>query len=107
MPKVLSKEQRLSRSSDFKSTVRMGTRKKAGNFVLYRAQVEGGDTKVGFIVGKDVGNAVARHRLSRQLRHIVRQLPPAPAGTNSVVRCLPGASKSTFQEMQRSLASIW
>jgi ribonuclease P protein component len=104
---VLPKEQRLKRSGEFKFTVRTGARKKAGGLVLYRAEVAGDEVKVGFIVGKDVGNAVTRHRLSRRLRHIVRELPTAPKGTHSVVRCLPSASTSSFKEMFRWLESIW
>lgn len=104
---MLPREQRLKRTTEFRSTVRTGIRKKAGSFVLYRKQVDGELSRVGFIVGKDVGNAVTRHRLTRQLRHVVKELPPSPQGSNTVVRCLPGAENLDFDQIKKSLSSIW
>ncbi len=48
--------------------------------------------RAGFVVGKVVGNSVQRHRVVRQLRHLTAaQLSALPAGTDLVVRALPGA----------------
>ncbi len=60
--------------------------------------------RVGFVVSKAVGNAVVRHRVTRQLRHLVRQrLDRLPAGTLAVVRALPPAAPATSAELGRDL----
>ena len=49
--------------------------------------------RAGFVVGKVVGNSVQRHRVIRQLRHLVRdRIAQFPAGTEIVVRGLAGAA---------------
>lgn len=61
--------------------------------------------KVGLVVGKSVGNAVQRHRVSRQLRHASRDvLPELRCGELLVIRALPGsrdAATSTLQDELR------
>src|SRR6185369_5030185 len=43
--------------------------------------------RVGFVVGRTVGNSVTRHRTVRRLRHLVRdRLGRLPAGSILVVR---------------------
>ncbi|WP_092627946.1 ribonuclease P protein component [Actinopolyspora mzabensis] len=60
--------------------------------------------RVGFVVSKAVGNAVVRHRVSRQLRHLMRdRLPALPSGTMVVVRALPPAAAATSAELGRDL----
>lgn len=104
---MLPRQTRMNRAVDFKATVTSGARKKAGPLVLYRREVDGSQVKVGFIVGKEVGNAVARHRLQRRLRHLVRSMPSAPIGTHTVVRCLPGSAELSFAEVSKKLSSVW
>jgi ribonuclease P protein component len=59
-------------------------------------------SKVGFVVSKAVGNSVVRHRVSRRLRHVVRdRLAALPAGTSLVVRALPAAADATSDELAR------
>ncbi|WP_017972644.1 ribonuclease P protein component [Actinopolyspora halophila] len=60
--------------------------------------------RVGFVVSKAVGNAVRRHRVARQLRHLMRErIAVLPAGTLVVVRALPPAAASTSEELARDL----
>jgi ribonuclease P protein component len=57
-------------------------------------------TRVGFVVSKAVGNAVVRHRVSRQLRHLMRdRLAVLPAGTDLVVRALPPSAEASSRDL--------
>ncbi len=52
-----------------------------------------GPVQVGLVVGRSVGNSVVRHRVARQLRHLMRdRLPAFAAGTMLVVRAQPSAA---------------
>jgi len=63
-----------------------------------------GPALVGFVVGRAVGNAVVRHRVQRQLRHLCRdRLPLLPSGSALVVRALPGAADAGWAELGRDL----
>jgi ribonuclease P protein component len=51
---------------------------------------------VGFVVGRAIGNSVRRHRVARQLRHLVLdRLPRVPAGAHLVIRALAPAADRT------------
>ena len=64
--------------------------------VVHAGRVDGSDgTRVGFVVSKQVGNAVVRNRVKRRLRHLAAdQLPSTPPGLDLVVRALPAAATS-------------
>jgi ribonuclease P protein component len=49
--------------------------------------------RVGFVVSRAVGGSVVRHRVLRQLRHLVRdRLQLLPPGANLVIRVKPDAA---------------
>jgi ribonuclease P protein component len=57
-------------------------------------------TRVGFVVSKAVGNSVVRHRVSRRLRHLMRdRLGTLPTGCSLVVRALPAAAAASSAEL--------
>jgi ribonuclease P protein component len=81
---VLPAQARLRRRPDFTVVVRSGRRAGRPTMVVHYLPVRpvaqaGGplDTpagpRAGFVVGKAVGNSVCRHRVTRQLRHLVRE----------------------------------
>lgn len=54
--------------------------------------------RAGLVVGKAVGNAVTRHRVSRQLRHLLAtRITSLPAGSRIVVRAGPAAAAPQAQ----------
>jgi ribonuclease P protein component len=60
--------------------------------------------RAGFVVGRTVGNSVCRHRVTRQLRHLVRdQLHRLPATADLVVRARPEAGSADFDVLARDL----
>lgn len=74
--------------------MRRGRRVTSPHLVLhYMTRSECLPPRAGFVVGKVVGNSVQRHRVIRQLRHLVRDRMAAfPPGTEIVVRGLTGAA---------------
>ena len=68
------------------------------------AQGSSEHTKVAFAVGKNVGNSVVRHKVTRQLRHAISPLiGNFPDGSHVVVRALPGAREANFIQLSENL----
>jgi ribonuclease P protein component len=107
-PTVLPRPNRMRRSEDFRRTVRRGVRIGRPTLVLHAVQPPGPqDVRVGFVVGKAVGNAVSRNRVRRRLRHLAAaELPGTPAAVDVVVRALPRAATAPA-EVPTDLASAW
>jgi ribonuclease P protein component len=64
----------------------------------------GSPVRVGFVVSKAVGNSVVRHRVSRRLRHLVRdRLGTLAPGSTLVVRALPAAATASSAELGNDL----
>jgi ribonuclease P protein component len=62
--------------------------------------------RAGFVVGKAVGNSVCRHRVTRQLRHLVReQLDRLPDTADLVVRARPEAAGADVSVLRRDLGA--
>lgn len=84
--------------------MRSGTRFSAKLVVLHVVSGSSGQSKIAFAVGKNVGNSVIRHRVTRQLRHVVTPvLYRFPSGSHVVVRALPGAATATFAQLTENL----
>jgi len=68
--------------------MRRGRRIASDHLVLhYLTRPEQVPARAGFVVGKVAGNSVQRHRLIRQLRHLVSaEIANLPLGTELVVR---------------------
>jgi ribonuclease P protein component len=120
----------MRRSEDFRRTVRSGVRigrptlvlhaaylvrgttplnpRRAHNNTRARASASGPDqVRVGFLVGKAVGNAVTRNRVRRRLRHLAAtELAGTPGAVHIVVRALPRAATAP-SELPIDLASAW
>jgi ribonuclease P protein component len=60
--------------------------------------------RIGLVVGKAVGNSVVRHRVSRRIRHVVRdRLGTIPPGTSLVVRALPSAALASSADFRADI----
>jgi ribonuclease P protein component len=95
--------------ADITATVRRG-RRAARPLVVVHLQPAGSPdepTLVGFVVGRSVGDAVTRHRVTRRLRHQVCALlvdrPQWRTGLRVVVRALPPASRAGSAELHADL----
>src|SRR5471030_3404812 len=60
--------------------------------------------RAGFVVGRQVGGAVVRNRVRRQLQHLsADRLAELPPGARLVVRALPAAAGSSGRELGADL----
>jgi ribonuclease P protein component len=94
---MLDRAHRLTSGREFEATVRRGRRAGSRTLVLHLSLGEerSAPPRVGFVVGKAVGNAVIRNQVKRRLRHIARdRLQSLPGGAVLVVRALPLAGGS-------------
>ncbi|MFG1927520.1 ribonuclease P protein component [Cryptosporangium sp. NPDC048952] len=122
---MLPAHARLRRREDFTRVLRSGSRAGRSTLVVHATlgrpvdaahagtnSDETGSTensvRAGFVVSKAVGNAVTRHRVARQLRHLVRdRLPQLPAGSTVVVRALPAAADQSSETLGHDLDSAF
>ncbi|MBN9796192.1 MULTISPECIES: ribonuclease P protein component [Pseudonocardia] len=109
---MLPAHARLTRRPEFASTIRRGRRAGRSRLVVHLDLTRPGGVpehaspRAGFVVSKAVGNAVARHRVSRRLRHLVAdRLAALPAGAALVVRALPPAGEASSAELAADLDS--
>jgi ribonuclease P protein component len=109
---VLPAAARLRRSTDFTATLRGArTARGDGMVVLHAAPADPSDDgprvtspRVGFVVPRAVGPAVARNRVRRRLRHLLRdRLDRLPAGSRLVVRVLPPAAAASSAQLAGAL----
>ncbi len=96
----------MRRSAEFGTTVKRGVRTVASDIVIHVRHDDAGDVgpRIGLIVGKSVGSAVDRHRVSRRLRHVARkvvdELDPAE---RVVIRALPGSRRAISAHLEQQL----
>ncbi|MDO5701684.1 MAG: ribonuclease P protein component, partial [Bowdeniella nasicola] len=70
---MLPPAHRLTRPDDFRRVFSQGVSAGGSHLVLHAEYTDEPGLYVGFIASKKVGNAVQRHRVKRQLRHLVRE----------------------------------
>jgi ribonuclease P protein component len=96
---------RLKRSVDFHHVMSSGRRLAAPAFVLHHApRADPGPPRVGFSVGRRVGNAVTRNRVRRRLREAVRPLLPRLVACDVVVSARPEIVQAGVRELESSLS---
>jgi ribonuclease P protein component len=107
---VLSADHRLTDPAGFRRTVRSGRRAGSPTLVVHLMVETGGPpgpARVGFTVGRTVGNAVTRNRVKRRLRHLTREHLPAleglPGRAALVVRALPAAAEASYAALGEDL----
>jgi ribonuclease P protein component len=105
---VLPAPHRLTRGDDLRRVSRNGRRSGSDTLVVHllpgSGDTEDRPSQVGFVVSRAVGNAVVRHRVQRQLRHLTRdRLAGLPSGTQVVVRALAPAARASYAELGADL----
>jgi ribonuclease P protein component len=83
--------------------IREGRRTSSPTVVLHTLRGEEAEpTRVGFVVGRRVGNAVVRNQVKRRLRHVARSVLGTP-GLLLVVRANPAAATASSATMHADL----
>ena len=98
---------RLRSADDFSAVVRSGRRAGTRHLVVHLLRTEReSPPRAGFVVSAKVGNSVMRHRVTRQLRPLVREaLASVPTGTDVVIRALPAAAGAASRALSADLTS--
>ncbi len=102
---------RLRARSSFLAVQQRGRRLPGQNLVIYvlprPLQERQQRARMGLVVSKKVGNAVARNRVKRWLRECYRRMdPPAPAGIDLVVIARPSEAKSSYRRTAREMTDL-
>ena len=102
---MLPAPHRLTHGGDLRRVVRTGRRSGGDLLVVHVLRHHRTDpARVGFVVGRTVGNAVLRHRVQRRLRHLCRErLAVLPTGCEMVVRALPPSADASYAELGEQL----
>ena len=89
---MLPAQHRLRRRTAFTEVVRRGRRASRPLLTVHLLTGAAGAPQAGLVVSKAVGSSVVRHRVSRRLRHQLRDVVLAlPDGCRVVVRASPAA----------------
>lgn len=97
---------RMKSNADFKATMRSKKRIRSGHFLAFVAPAQG-DTKIGFVVPKKVGNAVERNRIKRLMREAVTPVIDArPEGKSIVFLMFPGDAPATREDIEKGINKV-
>lgn len=99
---MLAKPNRLTRGSDYKATVRRGSRCAGAHTVAYvGTSAESEAPRFGFIVSRQVGSAVTRNTIRRRLKAVCAEaLPSIRGGASIVIRVLPSAAATDYATLR-------
>lgn len=109
---MLPRRHRITAASDFAQAIRGGRRFGTRTLVAhYWCCGDEPAPRIGFAVGKPVGNSVVRHRVVRRLRHLAAtRIEAMPAGSLLVVRANPAAgsasSRTLGTDLDRAVAAF-
>lgn len=98
---LLPLKHRITDGADFRRLQRKGTRRATDFFVASIVRTDSArPSRCGFVVSKNVGGAVVRNRVRRQLRALAGvTISSSPTGVDIVIRVLPEAAAASFDQL--------
>ncbi|MDQ4214810.1 ribonuclease P protein component [Microbacterium capsulatum] len=97
---MLARPHRITRGSDYRTVVRRGRRYGGARLILSVLDTgEPRPARFGFIVSKQVGNAVTRNTVRRRLKDVCARQLPLREGVDIVIRALPAAADAPFADL--------
>lgn len=104
---MLPRDLRLRRPEDFRQVRRKGKSWSTDHLILSQLPNEREYNRYGFVVSKRLGNAVARNRVKRRLREVVRKrLAGHQQGFDIVIIARQPATSADFWMMNQELAQL-
>ncbi|WEV45095.1 ribonuclease P protein component [Streptococcaceae bacterium ESL0687] len=99
----MKKSYRIKSSQDFQRI--LGKRNSFANkkFVIYKDDAQKDNFRVGISVGKKLGNAVARNRVKRLIRHALMEFSPNIQDFDFLVIARAGAEDLNFVDLKKNL----
>ncbi|MBA8814428.1 ribonuclease P protein component [Frigoribacterium faeni] len=103
----MARANRIVRADDYRNTVRRGRKSATAHSVVYVRRRDDDAIRFGFIVAKTVGNAVVRNTVRRRLKGVCHELLPGmPAGTDIVIRSLPGSIDVSWSTLLKDISGV-
>ena len=100
--------QTLTRRGEFKHVFEQGRKFPSHHLILYVHSNGLEQSRLGFVVSRKVGNAVARNRVKRRLREIFRKLlAESPLCCDIVVVARSTAAEAEFLDLDRSICRVF
>jgi len=98
---VLARSHRLTLGTDYRLVVRRGSRCGGARVITsFMTTGESRAARFGFIISKQVGNAVVRNTVRRRLKAVCAEaLSRVPEGTDVVIRALPSSATATYADL--------
>ncbi|MFP7761815.1 ribonuclease P protein component [Marisediminicola sp. LYQ85] len=101
---MIARRNRVTTADDYRAAVRRGVRTSAPLATVHIRKTEHPDARFGFIVAKTVGNAAHRNLVRRRLKSIAHdRLSTVPAGTDIVIRALPGSAQAPWVSLNAQI----
>lgn len=103
---AIRKTYRVKRSKDFEQIFLAKNSFANRKFVVYTLKTNQTHFRVGISVSKKLGNAVARNRIKRLVRHAVAEFAPHLENVDFVVIARNGIQGLSFEEVKKNLQHV-
>jgi len=100
---VLPRAQRIVTSAEIRHVIRRG--KKVSHSLAIGYSLAAEFPRAAVVVSKDVGNAPARNRVRRRIRHILASELPGRC-VDVVVRALPPSASASWEELRAATRAV-
>lgn len=103
MSQRFSPENRLLKPAEFQAVYKGGKRLVSNYFVYFLKTDRGNVRRLGITVTKEVGKAVDRNRIKRQVREFFRAKKDLLPSSNLIVKARKGAAEIENSELKKDL----
>jgi ribonuclease P protein component len=95
------------RRADFEAVYRSGQRRSSAQFVVYCRATGGTQARYGVSIKKALGSAVARNRMRRRIREILRRnQQEIPSGWDLVIHPRQTVARAEFARLTHELLQL-
>lgn len=102
----MKKTYRVKKNLDFQAIFRRGKSVANRKFVVYSLERPQKHFRVGLSVSKKLGNAVARNRIKRKMRHVLMELAPHLSNDDFVIIARKGVEDMDYRAVRRNLKHV-